>query len=82
MQTALQTERVLHLRGSLRYNVEVFSEPAQGLTPRICLLSFPLFSLVSFHTRIHNTTVAVLLGTLIPAVLTPMMRYSISQRCG
>jgi len=36
VQTALQTERVLHLRGSLRYNVEVFSEPAQGLTPRIC----------------------------------------------
>jgi hypothetical protein len=30
----------------------------------------------------HSTTAAVLLGTLIPAVLTPMMRYSISQRCG
>ena len=58
MQTALQTERVLHLRGSLRYNVEVFSEPAKDLTPRIYLLWLPIFSLISPHTRIRNTTLA------------------------
>ena len=57
VSTALQTERVEHLRGSLAYNVEVLCTPAQGLTPRICLLPFQIFSLFSF-LHVHRNTSA------------------------